>query len=178
MPIRHRLRLALVLLLAACFPLQGQIGRASVNGTVTDESGAVIPQTSVVATSAETGKQAEVRTNAVGIHVFPSLPLGTYTFTYSHGDFQSVEFQGVELRVGQTLTLNAQMKVVAQTTSVKVKSVALLLDRNSAEMAGLNCLSQPRGQPQGETRGSPLSTGFAARTLGRRSGGHTERGSF
>jgi len=114
-----------------------QVDRAGVNGTVTDASGAVLPETDVVATSVDTGKQAEVRTNAVGIYVFPSLPVGTYTFTYSHGDFQSVEFQGGELRVGQTITLNAQMKVAAQTTSVEVKDVAPLLDRNSAEMAGV-----------------------------------------
>lgn len=114
-----------------------QVDRASVNGTVTDASGAVLPETDVVATSVDTGKQAEVRTNTVGIYVFPSLPVGTYTFTYSHGDFQSLEFRGVTVRVGQTLTLNAQMKVAAQTTSVDVKAVAPLLGRNSAEMAGV-----------------------------------------
>jgi len=135
--IRHRFGLVIVLFLAICSPLQAQIDRASVNGTVTDQSGAVIPQALVVATSAENGKQAEVRTNAEGIYVFPSLPVGTYTFTYSHDGFQPVEFQGVELRVGQTLTFNAQMKVAGQAVVVEVKSAAPLLDRNTAEVAGI-----------------------------------------
>lgn len=134
---RHRLVLIILALSLAAPSLLAQIDRASLNGTVTDPSGAVIPGVRVSAISLETGKEREVVTNQRGIYVVPALPVGGYTIVFSHDGFETVRNQGVVVRVGQTLTLDAQMKVAAQSTSVEVKSTAPLLDRNSAEMAGV-----------------------------------------
>jgi len=104
---------------------------------VTDPSGAVIPGVRVRAVSTETGTGREVVTNQQGIYAIPALPVGGYTIVFSRDGFETVRNEGVVVRVGQMLTLDARMKVAAQATTVEVKSTAPLLDRNSAEMAGV-----------------------------------------
>src|SRR5215469_14784115 len=134
---RYRLADLAVFLLAVSCPLAAQIDRASLNGTVTDSSGAVVPGVKVGATSAETGEETSVVTNQNGIYVIPALPIGAYTVAFSHGGFATVRNEGVVVRVGQRLTLDAQLKVATPTTAVEVRAAAPLLDRNSAEMAGV-----------------------------------------
>jgi len=118
-------------------PLVAQVDRATLNGTVTDPSGAVIVGAKVDAISVTTGKEREVLTNPQGIYVIPALPAGTYTFTFSREGFETARFDDVELRVGQTLTLDAQLKVGNPTVQVEVKGTAPLLESNSAELAGV-----------------------------------------
>jgi hypothetical protein len=91
----------------------------------------------VDAMSVATGKQREVLTNEQDNYVIPALPAGTYTFTFSRDGFDTARFEGVELRVGQTLTLDPQLKVGNPTVQVDVKGTAPLLESNSAELAGV-----------------------------------------
>jgi hypothetical protein len=134
---RHKLVQSLFVLSLSLPSLFAQIDRASLNGTVTDPSGAVIPGVRVSAVSLETGNGREVVTNQQGIYVIPALPVGGYTIVFSRDGFETVRNEGVVVRVGQMLTLDARMKVATQATTVDVKSTAPLLDRNSAEMAGV-----------------------------------------
>jgi carboxypeptidase family protein/TonB-dependent receptor-like protein len=137
---RPRLHLELLLILLAgliTLPAAAQVDRASLNGTVTDASDAVIPGVRVSAVSLETGEENAVVTNQQGIYVIPALPIGGYTVIFSRDGFRTVRNEGVVVGVGQVLTLDAQMTVATQATTVEVKSTAPLLDRNSAEMAGV-----------------------------------------
>jgi Carboxypeptidase regulatory-like domain/TonB-dependent Receptor Plug Domain len=134
---RFRLTGLLLSVLFVTLPLAGQVDRASLNGTVTDSSGAVVPGAKVDAISAETGQETSVITNQNGIYVMPVLPVGHYTVVFSHDGFQTVRNEGVTVLVGQRLTLDAQLQVATPTTAVEVRSTAPLLDRNSAEMAGV-----------------------------------------
>ena len=118
-------------------PLRAQIDRANVNGTVTDPSGAVVAGAKVDALSSETGKVRQVVTNAQGIYVLPSLPAGQYTIAFSAEGFETVRYESVLLLVGQTVTLDSRLPLKSQATSVEVKAAASLLDRNSAEIAGV-----------------------------------------
>jgi hypothetical protein len=134
---RHHITLLILILSVGTSRLGAQIDRASLNGTVSDSSGAVIPNVKVDATSAETGKQREVVTNTQGIYLIPALPVGHYTIVFSHNGLETVRNEGVLVLVGQRLTLNAQMVIGPQTTAVEVKATAPLLDSNSAEMSGV-----------------------------------------
>lgn len=127
----------LVSLLSLATPVAAQIDRASLNGTVSDPSGAVIPNVTVVAVSVDTGQNYDVRSNQAGIYEIPALPVGRYSVSFSRNGLQTVRDQGVELRVGQRLTLDARLGVVSQTTSVEVQSTAPLLDRNNADVGGV-----------------------------------------
>src|SRR5690242_15059374 len=98
------------ILVAICFStlLTAQIDRATLNGTVTDTTGAVVPGVKVEAISATTGKEREVLTNERGIYLIPAIPVGRYSFVFSKNAFRTFQYQDVELRVGQTITLDAR----------------------------------------------------------------------
>src|SRR5260370_14566297 len=49
---------------------------AALNGTVTDATGAIVPNAKVVATSQATGVESDTQTDAAGTYLFPSLPFG------------------------------------------------------------------------------------------------------
>ena len=93
-----------VLLLLVCFlpPSAAQVDRATLNGTVTDSSGAVITNAKVEATSAATALRRELQTSANGAYLMPGLPIGRYTVTFSHEGFKTVRYTDVELSVGQS----------------------------------------------------------------------------
>ncbi len=119
------------------FPAAAQIDRASLNGTVTDPTGAVVPGVKVEAVLENAGKQREALTNNDGIYVLPALPIGAYNITFSRTGFETARYEDVELQVGQKLTLDVSLKLGSVSTQVEVKSTAPLLERTSAELAGV-----------------------------------------
>jgi len=133
---KSRLFILGLFVLSAVCPLSAQIDRASLSGTVTDPSGAVVAGAKVDATSTNTGKERQVLTNAERIYVLPALPVGTYTIVFSHEGFATSRFGGVQLRVGQKVTLDVQLKLGASTSQVEVKATPPLLESSSAELAG------------------------------------------
>src|SRR5215471_9620621 len=103
-------------LLMAAGHLSAQIDRASLNGTVTDLSGALIPGVKVDAISVETGEESIAVTNQNGIYAIPALPVGHYMVVFSRDGFGTLRNEGVVVLVGQRLTLDAQLKVATPTT--------------------------------------------------------------
>src|SRR6516162_3189887 len=119
---KSRLFILGLFVLSAVCPLSAQIDRASLSGTVTDPSGAVVAGAKVDAIASDTGKEREVLTNEEGIYVIPALPVGTYTLAFSHEGFATSRYGGVQLRVGQKVTLDVQLKLGASTSQVEVKT--------------------------------------------------------
>src|SRR5437870_13182831 len=84
---RVMLRTAKLLLevsIAICLiraPGSAQTQTAQVTGTVTDQTGAVIPAASIAVTQAETGLKRQSESNALGIYTVPLLPPGNYRIT-------------------------------------------------------------------------------------------------
>src|SRR5260370_36707124 len=76
----------------------GQVGRASINGTVTDQSGAMVPEARIVVTHTTTGQVREAATTENGTYVIPLLPVGIVSVTSSRTGFK------LESRTGITLT--------------------------------------------------------------------------
>src|ERR1700730_1889402 len=94
-------------------PLAAQVDRPSLNGTLTDASGAVMPGAKVVAVSSETGFQRATVTSAAGTYQLPELAVGKYTVTFSKDGFRPVEYKDVDLAVGQPRTRDARLQVGA-----------------------------------------------------------------
>jgi hypothetical protein len=124
-------------LFALTLPLLAQVDHASLNGTVTDASHAVVPGATVEAVSSNTGLRRETTTGAAGSYQIPALPIGVYTVKIFKTGFRATEFADVELAVGQARTIDAQLSVGTMTEAVQVTAGSESMDRNSAEVGGL-----------------------------------------
>jgi outer membrane receptor protein involved in Fe transport len=128
---RNFLALAALLLLAAV-PVVAQVDRATLAGTVTDATGAVIPGAKVEVVSQETGLRRDGLSGANGAYGFAQLPIGSYTVTASLTGFKTVAMRDVRLGVGDNRVLNLQLEIGSLETSVTVESVAAPIDKSSA----------------------------------------------
>lgn len=92
----------------------------SIQGTVSDASGAVIPQAHVQVVNVDTQLKRVSETDGAGVYAVPSLPPGHYTMTISASGMQDVHEGNIILTVGQDLAINVQMRIGAQTQTVQV----------------------------------------------------------
>ncbi len=112
-----------------------QANRASIRGTVTDSSGAVVPNAEVTATNDGTKIVTRTVSNSSnGIYSLLNLPPGTYTVTAKHDGFKTIDFPYVTLIVDQVVELNIALTVGGSTEQVTVTTDAPTLDRESSTM--------------------------------------------
>src|ERR1039458_5243635 len=126
-----------LLSIGLALPLAAQVDYASLNGTVTDPSGALVQGARVAAVSSDTGFRRETTTSAAGTYQLTGLAVGTYAVTISREGFKAVEFKQVELAVGQPRTIDAKLQVGSVGESVEVTATLETLNRTSAEVGGL-----------------------------------------
>src|SRR4030095_519731 len=93
---------------------------ATVGGTVSDASGALIPGVDVRATNVNTGIATSRITNETGNYEFPSLQPGVYTVTAVLPGFQTQTFNNVQLSQGQQVRLNFTLRVGGVATQLDV----------------------------------------------------------
>lgn len=117
---------------ALCAWSQGQVG--TLNGTVVDSTGAVVPGAAVSVKNIATGVEEKTTTTAAGAYTFPYLPQGTYTIRVTAPGFKAAQADNVILRVAQTLTMNMTLTVGEITEQVTISSTPELLETGSAEM--------------------------------------------
>jgi hypothetical protein len=112
--------------------LSAQLDRATLNGTVTDSSGAVVLNAKVELVSQETGLRRETLTGANGNFVFPQVPIGVYTLTVAQPGFRTVAIKDIRLGVGDNRTLNVEVEVSSIATEVTVQDVLAPMESTSA----------------------------------------------
>ena len=122
----------LAALFAAALSAPAQIGIATLTGRVTDSSGAVIPQVVVTVTSLATNVNVTGVTNQEGIFRITSLQPGTYRVQFEATGFKKAVVDTVGLRSGDTQAVDAAMQVGALAESIKVESVAPLLETETS----------------------------------------------
>jgi outer membrane receptor protein involved in Fe transport len=101
---------------------QGEIGGATLNGTVTDSSSAAVPNAKVTATNQLTALSRSTTTNDSGLYGFPQLPVGTYDLTVEANGFKVSKSTGISLTVGAVATVNVSLQVGATQESVTVSA--------------------------------------------------------
>src|SRR5262249_35761275 len=134
--------LVCLILSAECF---GQSTNATVSGTVSDSSGAVLPGVSVTATNNATGVVTSVVTNEAGAYNFVSLLPGAYKVTAELPGFQTKSFTNVQLGNADKVRLNFSLELATQAQSVEVTVAADTLLATSSSSVG-EVLSQSRVQ--------------------------------
>src|SRR5688572_3913932 len=84
---------------------------ATVGGTVSDASGALIPGVEVSAANVNTGIVTMRLTNETGTYEFPSLQPGSYTLSAALPGFQTATYNNVQLSQGQQVRLNFTLQI-------------------------------------------------------------------
>jgi hypothetical protein len=99
---------------------QSTAANGTVEGTVVDDSRAVLPGVTVTVTSVDTGAERVVYTNESGLYRAPLLPLGAYRITAELQGFKKYEQTGIQLGAGQTAVIDVALEVgdLAETISV------------------------------------------------------------
>jgi hypothetical protein len=108
---------------------------ATLNGTVRDPQGAVIPGTTVVATDTSTNVATTTTTTGSGVYTFAALPPGQYNLAASQSGFQSASITGITLHVGQLLTIDMHLDLGQTTQKVTVTEDAQLLETSTAQLS-------------------------------------------
>lgn len=116
-----------------------QSGAASVQGTVTDSSGAVIAGSRVVLTNRATGVKLITKSDAAGNYSFPTAPPGLYTLEVAKSGFAGYKITSFNLIIGQHQTQNAVLNVASAATTVTVDASGLsnLLQTDSNDLGGV-----------------------------------------
>ena len=125
------------LLLLFARTLAAQVDSVALSGAVTDASGAIIQDAKIEAVSSATGLRREATTNARGVYQIPALPIGPYKVTITKEGFKPLEFQNVEIAVGQPRTIDARMEVGTISETIQVTATLETVNRTSAEVGGL-----------------------------------------
>jgi hypothetical protein len=129
---------SLFLLAISLLPTHSALGQASytsqLRGTVTDPTGAVMPNATVTITNDGTNVSTVAHTDDHGLYLLTGLRPSTYTIRAEASGFQGVENKNVVLAVDQQATLNFSLRPVSVTTTVEVTEAPPLLDTDNAAM--------------------------------------------
>src|SRR5215475_4703888 len=102
---------SVIALLLSCASAFAQDFRATLTGTVTDPSGAAVPNASVKATNTGTNAMKEVKTTSDGVYTIPYLDPGQYDVEVTASGFQALKRTSITLQVAQKMNLPLQMSV-------------------------------------------------------------------
>ncbi len=122
----------LILLFGWSVSAWAQQVQGSFTGTVTDPSGAVVPDVTITAMQEGTGFSRSATSLSDGSYEIPLLPPGTYKLTAEKAGFEKSVQGPIELLVDQHLKVDSQMKVGSQTTTITVEAAPPVLDTQTA----------------------------------------------
>jgi hypothetical protein len=137
---RNRVLFVVSVLALVCLSVSGLSAQitatATLQGTVTDKTGAVIPNAGVKITNKSTGEVRSVISNSAGLYSFNLLPAGMYEVRVSVKGFSTAAFENVELAVSRTTTIDAELTPSAQATTVTVEAAgAALVDVQKTDVS-------------------------------------------
>ena len=112
------------------------VNGGSIQGTITDQSGAIIPNAQIIISSAETGFNHTLHTDASGLYTIGPLNPGTYVLTVTASGFQRLQVTTV-VRVGTATSGNFKMTVGTTTQTVEVTAGAVQINTDQSSVSGV-----------------------------------------
>ncbi len=183
-------RCGYIALVCLCFLLvsaeyaAAQVDQGSITGTITDTTGAVVPDAQVTLLNTDQGLTLEVTTNQSGEYTFSPVRIGNYSLTVNAKGFARTTQQNLTVNVAQHLQANIQLKLGSSTETVEVNtappqlqteeaSVGQVMTEKSVNSLPLNGrnftflaqLGAGTQTPQADTRGNAASGAFSANGL-------------
>jgi len=127
--------LTIALLIAfAPAALAQSAGTAGLSGTVTDASGAAVPNVAVTLTNSDTNQARTTTTGTDGVYKFSLIPPGTYKIHFAATGFKAAEVSGITLNVTEAPILDRTLEIGQQTEQVTVEATAGLLQSASSTL--------------------------------------------
>jgi len=129
----HIRRLVVALFLIVVLGL-AQVATSRFEGTVQDESGAVIPGAKVTAVNTKTQARSETTSGAEGMFIFPSLQPGVYTISVEAAGFRKAVVNDLELNAALTVSQRIKLEIGQVTESVVVEANAVRVQTSEAQI--------------------------------------------
>src|SRR5713101_6497206 len=120
--------LALELSLSVSVPVYAQVAGGTIQGRITDPSGAVVPNAQVSISNVTTNNTRTAATNSDGLYSAPNLLPGAYSVTVSAPGFANEVAKDITLTVGATQRVNLTMRVGAITEHIEVTGAAPVVE--------------------------------------------------
>jgi hypothetical protein len=177
--------LLILLVLASAPVVMAQVRSATIAGSVTDQSGAAVPNAKVAITNSGTNISYKTNTTEVGQFVMPYLEAGTYTVEVAAQGFTSYQETGVVVATDQTVRVNVSLKLGAVGERVEVTAQAVQIQTDSTQVANTTsaeviasipnvtqnplyyAMLQTGVQPRNETNNSQSLNSFGIGVAGR-----------
>ena len=128
---------ALALVMLTSVRVYAQVSGATMTGTVSDASGAVIPNAQVSIKNVATGEVRDVTTDAAGFYSAPNLLPGSYEVTVTAPGFSTEVRSGITLTVGAQQVLNITMKVGQVSEKIEVTGEAPAVQLATSTISGV-----------------------------------------
>src|SRR5215469_15767265 len=126
--------LVALFVVAAGFNLFAQVQLSQIQGTVTDSTGAAIPEATVKITNTATDLIRSVVTDTDGNYVIPDLPIGPYRMDVSKTGFSTYVQTGIVLQVATNPTIDISLKVGNVSEQVQVEANATLVESTATSV--------------------------------------------
>ncbi|MBE3132646.1 MAG: carboxypeptidase regulatory-like domain-containing protein, partial [Acidobacteria bacterium] len=139
--------LAAVVLLTAVAPATAQTVTGTVQGTITDSSGGVLPGVTITIKNEQTGAAREVVSNALGFYVAPFLAIGRYTVTAKLDGFQTIVNPAIQVSLNDTRVVDVELKPASVVEVVTVTGKAPPINTTSSEVKSVLTAEQIMDKP-------------------------------
>jgi hypothetical protein len=128
-----------LLSIAALFllPVAATAQTSSINGVVTDPSGAVVPGVTMTLINAATARTTTATTNSSGFFVFPDLPAGVYTLRAEKKGFKASEHVGIHVDPASSVSVNSTLQLGQVSQTVHVTAATVNLQTSSGQVSRL-----------------------------------------
>src|ERR1700753_4420765 len=131
-----RTPVASVVLLLICLAVgRAQTVTGTVTGTVSDQSGAVLPAAKVTAHNMDTGVTSSATSDSAGVYRIGFLPIGPYQVTVEAAGFGTQTLPVFQLEALQTATFNVKLATGRVSTTVSVSEAAPILNTNDPTLS-------------------------------------------
>ena len=133
----HHVACAAAVLLLVSHSARGQSATGDIQGTVVDQSGAVLPGVTVTVTNTATGVQREVVTDAEGRFAAPGLQVGPYEVTAALQGFATRRQENLRVQIGETNTLRLELGVAALSDTITVSGTAPVIETTRTQVSSV-----------------------------------------
>src|SRR5260370_33588370 len=132
----HRVVLAAILSLSISCAYAVEV-TARIKGTVTDPSGAVLPNITVTATNQDTGVVTTTRTSSSGDYIFQKLPIGTYSVSVAAPGFIRFTATGIVLNIDQEYVEPIKLTIGSSVETVEVRAGAVQVNTTDMQLSNI-----------------------------------------